>query len=105
MAAHPTIVFRVKLDPFMTETTGPLTNTKTIAPLPSERYQSDNDQAITDLANRKTVRSTWLPGRLGASNIKLKNDNTFTLVGEDAVYVKNNYATGSEAYLDIVSES
>lgn len=105
MAAHPTIVFRVKLDLLKSEVIGPLTNERSTAMLPPDRYQESADTAITDVDNRKNYRSTWMPGITASNNVNKKHADTFTLIGSEAVYVKNTFATGDDAIFVVVSES
>lgn len=79
----PTILFRVNL-----ETVDNLSSS-----LPYTQAES---------ANFKSTRSTWFPDRL-IDNRKLKNGDTFTLSGLNAIYLRDNYSIGRFKFLDIVS--
>lgn len=54
--------------------------------------------------NFKETRNTWFPDIL-LNNRKLKHDAEFTLSGENAMYLKNNFTSGVFKFLDIVSET
>ncbi len=103
---HPAITFQVNLSLPKTETMGPGTNEITVVPLNPVRHQESQDQAILDEAQLKNLRVTWLPGINAASNIELKHGDTFTLYGQQALYVRDNYAIGyapsERAVLDVV---
>jgi hypothetical protein len=59
-------------------------------------YGSDNG------SNFPTTRSTWFPNSL-LNNRALKHGDTFTASGSDAIYLKNNFTTGTFKFLDYVS--
>ncbi len=79
------ITFRVNLE------TSNLLNTK--GPYASNDLLGDNF---------KFTRSTFFPDILRDNRI-LKHGNTFTVSGEPALYLLNNYTTGTFKFLDYVS--
>ena len=50
----------------------------------------------------KWTRSTWFPDIL-RDNHELKHGNTIVVSGEQALYLMNNYTTGTYKFLDYVS--
>ena len=53
--------------------------------------------------NFKNTRSSWLPTSLN-NNINLKDGDTFTVTSiSEIVYLTNNYTTGSNPPLEIVT--
>jgi len=55
-------------------------------------------------SNFKKTRVTWLPDYL-RDNRELKDGTQFTVTGQQAVYLKNNFTTGEFNILTIVSQS
>lgn len=96
----PTITFRVNLTLPMKEAFGP--NSDEYGVNHPDRFQPDQDQAVTDISNRKNYRSVWLPGLGGTSNRALKHGDTFTAYGMNAIYIKNTYTTGLNPILTVV---
>lgn len=88
---HPTITFRVKV------------NADLVHYLHPDRHQTDQDLAITQSAQHDVQRLTWLPGFLNCENIRFKNGDTFTVNGQKAIYLKDNYTTGDNAFLEVVT--
>lgn len=70
-----------------------------------KRLSSNLPVAPTDsVDNFRTTRSTWFPD-LGLDNRKLKHGDRFTLTGKQAMYFKNNFVTGDDAFLKIITET
>ena len=90
---YPTIVFRIAAD------------IDTLNYLHPDRHQTDQSLAVTQTAQHNTLRSTWLSGLLAGENVVLNNDDTFTVTGQKAVYLKDNFTSGANAFLEIVSNS
>lgn len=80
---HPTYTFKVNLDV-----------DNVYANLHPDMHSSDPDAGRTNSLAHKDRRSTWIPGLLAGSNIELKDDNTFTINGEEGTYL-NKYFTVS----------
>jgi len=103
---YPTITFQVNLALHTTEAIGPNTNVVNPEMLHPDRHQDDQDNALTDIANRPASLSTWLPGLLAGENANMKNGDQFTLHGQKATYMRDNYANGfapaDRAWLDVV---
>lgn len=67
-----------------------------------DRHQSDQDRAQDEANQHAVLRSTWLPGLLRGENHVLNSDDTFTVYGAKAVYLKNTYTTGANPLLSVV---
>jgi hypothetical protein len=74
--------------------------------LPNRTYLEGNE-TVTEAANMKYTRSTWLPSLYsGVENLVHLEGNTITAYGEKAVYLRNTYATGKpDAVLVLVSST
>lgn len=81
----PTITFQVNL-----ETVNSLTH--------KQPYNSSEG------GNFKETRVTWFPDIL-RNNRELKNGDEFTVSGENALYLKNNFTSGEFKFLDIIEET
>lgn len=92
MSLHPTIVFEVNL-----ETQNNLDH------LTPDRYQSSADQGRTEGSNHSSTRTTWFPGLTAAENRALKHGDQFTANGKKAIYLKNEYTTGANPVLKVIS--
>lgn len=93
---HPTLTFRVKLDLNNTEAIGPKTNLVNPHMLHPSAHQDSPDLGRTEKSNFKTTRSTWLEGLIpGGSHRQLKDDDTFTVSGQKALYLRNHYVSGT----------
>lgn len=88
--ARPTITFRVKLTPDLIGLSHPARN------------QNNQDQAIIDQNTFTASISTWIPDLARANYVKHDGD-TFSVSGQNATYIKNTYATGANAILEVVS--
>ena len=55
-------------------------------------------------ANFKATRVAYFPDFL-RNNRQLKHGTQFTVSGQEAMYLKNNFSTGEFKFLDIVSQS
>jgi len=51
----------------------------------------------------KNTRSTWFPNNI-MNNRQLVDGNQFTVYNEEALYLKNNFTEGDDAFLSVVSE-
>ena len=107
----PTIVFEADLTLMNTEDLGPNTNLVNVHMLHPDRHVTDQDDAISSIANRKNNRSMWIPDKLGGTNRTLTHGVQFTEYGEKAVYLKNQYGIGvsgvptHKQLLKVISES
>lgn len=82
----PTIVFEVNL-----ETVRRLSSSLPVAP--------------TDAVdNFRLTRSTWFPD-IQMDNRKLKHGDQFTVTGKRAMHLKNNFTTGDDAFLKVISQT
>lgn len=90
---HPVITFRISA------------HADLINYLHPDRHQTDQDRAIEAAPQHDTQKLTWIPGFLRGENIRKNNDDTFTAYGQKALYLKNNYTSGANAFLEIVSNS
>ena len=81
----PTITFQLNLETPLRESHAPVNNL---------RGESDH---------LKSTRVSWLPDLL-RNNRELKDGDQFTVKGEQAQYLKDNYTTGDYAPLTVVSE-
>lgn len=61
-------------------------------------------QTYTEANNFRNTRDTWFPDDLN-NNRQLQHGDTFTVSGEEALYLKNNYTSGDYAILSVVSET
>lgn len=98
----PEITFRVNLELNSTELLGPKTNSRSPSILHPDRHDNDQDRAVSNMANHKDLRSTWIPGLSAANNRALKDGDTFTEYGLTALYIKNRYTTGDNPLLEVV---
>ena len=101
------ITFRVNLQLNLTEEFGPKTNLVNPHMLSPDRFQSSQDNAILENANRKNTRS-WLPEITGLAMVlggspELHDGDEFTLTGKLAYDVKKRFATGTNAILTVVA--
>jgi len=88
---YPTITFQVNLEVPKTEDIGANSNVREVTMLHPDRYDTDQDRAVTNISNHSSEKITWLSGLLAGSNINLKNGDTFTLSGSKAEYVRKMY--------------
>lgn len=102
------LTFRVNLELLSAEQIGVLDGNRSVNMLHPDRHQSDQDNAVSEQANRKNTRSTWIPGQLVGENRALTHGDTFTAYGEKAVYIRDMYASGyataaDRTFLEVVS--
>jgi hypothetical protein len=83
----PTIVFRMKMEPDATS-----------YPLPV------NKDHATYQAEVARQRESWFPNHL-RNNRELSDDSTFTLTGDEAVYLRNLINSGQLTFVEIVSSA
>ena len=98
----PEITFRVNLELNSTELMGPKTNSRSPGILHPDRHDNDQDRAVSNIANHVELRSTWIPGLSAANNREMKDGETFTEYGQNAIYLKDRYTTGDNPILEIV---
>lgn len=60
---------------------------------------------LTDGANFANSRVAYFPSWLSEDNRELKHGSQFTVSGQEAMYLKNNFTTGQFAFLTIVSQT
>lgn len=103
----PAISFLVNMSLPKTEIIGPSTNEKTTGMLHPDRHQTDQDQAVTDIDNRKNYNSTYFPTLTIFPNRILKHGDEFVEYGQKAVYLRDMYGVGygpaDRAFLEVVS--
>ena len=93
---HPTITFEVKLDLNSTEAIGPNTNLVNPHMLHPSMHQDSPDLGRTQESNFKNTRSTWLSSLIPGGGIRqLKDGNQFTVSGQKAIYLRNQYVSGT----------
>lgn len=71
-----------------------------------DRCQTDQDRAISDIAQHRKLIDAYLPGLLRGENVEIHNDGTFSVSGMKAKYILDTYATdrpGQPAMLTVVS--
>lgn len=56
----------------------------------------------TEGPNFKYTRSTWFPDFL-RNNRALKHGDTFDVAGIKAIYLRDNYTTGTFKFLDVIA--
>jgi hypothetical protein len=108
MAMTPAITFAVDLTLAGQETDGPNGSTRATAVLHPDRHRGSQDAAVASMASRGGSRSVYIPSRTAAANVYRKHGDTFTLYGEDALYIRDTYAIGfatdtNNAVLRVVS--
>lgn len=79
----PTIVFQVNLS--------------TVNQLSHKQPYNSTEAEYFD-----STRSTWFPDIL-RNNRKLKHGDTITIEGQNAIYLLDNYTSGTYKFLDVVS--
>ena len=89
---HPIITFRVLMNRRFAEDIGPKTNSKSVNLLHPDMHDSSPDRGRTNSNNHETQFQPFIPGILNASNIVRNDDGTFTAYGQQAVYLKTQYA-------------
>ena len=89
---HPIITFRVVMTRQAQETIGPVTNARTGNVLHPDAYQTSGDLGRTHAAQHENQFQPNIPGFLRGSNIVRNDDGTFTAYGQQASYLKTQYA-------------
>lgn len=92
--ATPTISFTVDLSRLNSEAIGTITNASNQGVLHPDRHQGDQDRAIADIAQRRTLKMAYLPGINTSMNRELKHGDTFTETGKAALYLRDMYGIG-----------
>lgn len=108
--ASPTITFQVDLTPMTGELIGTSSDSTNQAVLSPDRYQTSNDRARAQMADRPRLREIYLPGVNGAMNLgkNLQQGSQFTVSGSQAYYLLHAYGQGyatdnSMAILKVIS--
>lgn len=102
---HPIITFRVIMNRRAQETIGPLTNARTGDVLHPEMHQTSPDDGRTMAAQTEASFKPFIPGFLRGSNITLNDDDTFTAYGQQAVYLKTQYADIANPLLEVTNDA
>lgn len=89
---HPIITFRVLMTRQLQETIGPKTNSKSVTMLHPDQHDNSADRGRTNSAQHQNQFQPFIPGFLRGSNIVRNDDGTFTAYGQQAVYLKQQYA-------------
>ena len=89
---HPIITFRVVMTRQLQESNGPITNSNTGTVLHPDAYQSSGDLGRTQAAQHQNQFVPFIPGLLRGSNVYFNDDETFTVTGQQATYLKKTYA-------------
>ncbi len=84
----PTIVFTVNLNLLMNEENGSLNSVTSQGVLHPDRHQSDQDNALVEMAQRKNLRTVKIGNR------DYKHGDTITEYGMKAVYLRDTYGIG-----------
>jgi hypothetical protein len=97
--SHPTIVFRVNLETVNRQ-----------GHLVPNRTDTSGNETVSEADQQKNNRSIFIPGLTGGENhSRYKHNDTFTVKGMKAVYLKKLYVSSPTALpsdlLQIVSES
>jgi hypothetical protein len=89
---HPIITFQVVLNRQAQEANGPITNQRVGDVLHPDMYQSNEDLGRTQAAQHEVQFREYLPGFLRGNNLVRNDNGTFTVTGQEAVYLKKMYA-------------
>lgn len=101
---HPIITFRVLMVRRSEETVGPITNARTGAVLHPDMYNSSPDSGRTNAAQHQNQFQPFIPGYLRGTNIVRNDDGTFTAYGQQATYLKTQYADIANPLLEITND-
>ena len=103
----PEITFRVNLELLSTEAIGPLTNERNPSILHPTQHVESPDRGRTDKAYLKNTRVAYIPGLTAAVNRELRQGETFTAYGQQAIYIRDQFAVGyapaERAVLEVVT--
>lgn len=102
---HPIITFRVLMNRQSQETIGPMTNSKNVSVLHPDMHDNDTDRGRTNSANHETQFQPYIPGFLTGSNIVRNDNGTFTAYGQQAVYLKQQYADVANPLLEVTNSA
>jgi len=102
---HPIITFRVNLTNNSAENVGPNTNPNNAAILHPDMHNSDADVGRAAIDARTNQKVTYIPGFLTGENVKKNHDDTFTVYGLKAKYIKDTYTVGTNPILSVVTET
>jgi hypothetical protein len=100
---HPIITFRVIMARRAEETIGPVTNARTGNMLHPDMHTSSPDSGRINAAQHENQFQPYIPGLLRGSNIVRNDDGTFTAYGEQALYLKTQYADVANPLLVITN--
>lgn len=100
---HPIITFRVLMVRQTSESIGPMTNQRDVNLLHPDMHDNSPDRGNTNSANHQTQFSPLIPGILRGSNIVRNDNGTFTVYGQQAVYLKEQYADIANPLLEVTN--
>lgn len=102
---HPIYVFSVDLSRLTSEKIGPKTNSRSVNLLHPDMSNQSADYGRTLMSGHASVKKhTWLPGFLRGSNIDVNSDGTITAYGQQAVYLKKQYADVENPVLTLIND-
>ena len=88
-----------------TEKVGPKTNSRDVGILHPDMHQDSADRGRLHKSYRPAHRSTWLPGKLGATNVNLKNLTDENGDARDGMDTQGNIDRNKKIHVDKVAES
>lgn len=100
---HPIITFRVLMDRQSQEAIGPITNQKNVSMLHPDMHDNSADRGRLNSENHKAQYHPYIPGFLRGSNIVRNDNGTFTVYGQQAVYLKQQYADIANPLLEVTN--
>lgn len=100
---HPIITFRVLMNRQSQEAIGPITNQKNVTMLHPDMHDNDADRGRLNSENHETQFRPYIPGFLRGSNIVRNDNGTFTAYGQQAVYLKQQYADIANPLLEVTN--
>lgn len=100
---HPVITFRVLRQRQTEEGIGPITNQRTGTVLHPDMHDSSPDRGNTNKVQHQTQIWQWFPGLIPGNNLYVSSDGTFTAYGQQATYLKTQYADITNPLLEVVS--
>lgn len=98
---HPIITFKVLMNRRLNEDIGPITNVKSTSLLHPDQHDNSPDRGRTNSQNHETQFQPFIPGFLRGNNIVRNDDGTFTAYGQQAVYLKTQYADIANPLLEV----
>ena len=102
---HPIISFRVLVKRQLEEKIGPITNQKNVSVLHPDQHDNSADRGRINSANHENQYEIFIPGFLRGNNIIRNADGTFTAYGQQAVYLKQQYADIENPLLEVTNSA